>query len=284
MLKFDRLDSAIQSIVDWAHELTRDINDVDDLLMNDIPDFPIVNYLGIEQEFINNTLKYKDAKKIEKEYKDRLIVFNKVDLSSYKEYFGSKEFKFNNIDEYLAVINYDSNDNTRDIHFEFYSQRIAGLIFEFDEFKKRIDSLIQNNLNNKLESKPEIQNQIKFKTSLSNEKFKYLYRLLTRELDFINESKTTEEDFLNVFTKKFNEHDSKIFLNAETTQFAAILKALKPFIEHFYKQIELSKKFITNEGNLLKAGNISSQLSKTKYTLVKEDEIIKKTIHKFLNQ
>jgi len=118
-----------------------------------------------------------------------------------------------------------------------------------------------------------------FKTVLSDEQLKYLYNELARN-QFINDLKTDEIDFINVFTKKFNKHDSIINFSMETTQIAYIFHTLKNYFTDFYKCIEASKKFYSKNGTQIKSNNISSQLSKTvlKQIPVKNSDLINNII------
>ncbi len=121
-----------------------------------------------------------------------------------------------------------------------------------------------------------------FEHTLSEDQLRYLYKELTQTHQYIDETKTSQIDFINVFTKPFNDHESKIYFSDETTQVAYLLFLLRMRFVHFYKCIEDSEKFISKENSIITSNNISSQLSKTikKDISVKNQSVIENIILK----
>lgn len=106
-------------------------------------------------------------------------------------------------------------------------------------------------------------NNIVFDGDLSVNQYKYLYKALINNDSYIDEFRTSESDFINVFTKEFDSHESKIYILNETVQASYLFHKLRIYFTDFFKNIEHSKMFITKDGTILKSNNISSQLSKT---------------------
>lgn len=116
---------------------------------------------------------------------------------------------------------------------------------------------------------------------LNDAQLEFLYLRLSDNNFLINPEQTDLASFKEVLTKDFNKHDSLIHFSGETTQVAYLLQSLKPFFKSLYSRIEISEKFYTHNGNLLKSSNISGQLSKMRDIEVKNqsilDNIVKKT-------
>jgi len=102
---------------------------------------------------------------------------------------------------------------------------------------------------------------------------------LTQKIHFINDLETSETDFVNVFTKDWNNHDSEIHIDCETTQFTYLIGKIKFLFKDFtFTNIEKSKNFLSKNGTILKQTNLSKQKSVSKDIGVKKQSDIDKII------
>lgn len=114
--------------------------------------------------------------------------------------------------------------------------------------------------------------------SLNEEQLAYLYKQLTQKILLIDDIRTTYEDFLSVFNEDFSKNDSEIIWDAKTKQVSYFLSVLKKDAGYTYASIENSGKFISCEGNPLKASNISKGVSSTKDFEARQKKEIDKII------
>jgi len=76
----------------------------------------------------------------------------------------------------------------------------------------------------------------------------------------IDETKTTKQDFINVFTKSTDKHDSKIYFFCRTPEVWLLIKELKfAFKKLTLKNVENSTCFISSDGNILTQTNLSRE-------------------------
>ncbi|MDX2442448.1 MAG: hypothetical protein QNK30_01490 [Bacteroidales bacterium] len=163
------------------------------------------------------------------------------DYSTIDMYTEEKDVNLPHFQEMISVItNLEYFINLT----EWYNQELKN------GFKNKTDYVLKGKL-------------VRFTSRLKIDQYKYLYKELAQTHEYINENKTSETDFLNVFTKKFDEHDSKIYFLEETTQIAYLFHLLRKHFTYLFKCIGDSEKFISRNDTIFKSNNISSQLSKT---------------------
>ncbi len=209
---------------------------------------------------------------------DLFVLKFRNDKRSYSEIEKQNTYEDLTRDFYPMIDNYLKWHKENENEFQKFGQyNPYKFILEFcKDTKKEIESL-------KKKSKTSNTKHVEvksFKSQLSKNQYKYLFKEFTQTHQFIDDMKTDETDFINVFTKKFNEHDSKIYFIEETTQIAYIFYLLKSHFDILYKSIEVSEKFISKDNSIISSNNISSQLSKTvkQGIPVKNNDIIKEII------
>ncbi|GAB1856839.1 hypothetical protein MHTCC0001_16750 [Flavobacteriaceae bacterium MHTCC 0001] len=103
----------------------------------------------------------------------------------------------------------------------------------------------------------------RFNFSINKEILSLLYQQLKR-YDFLNEDKTSEIDFLNVFTLDWGKNDSEIFLKMDNPQTHLFFSFFDDYfdIKITLSQIERSKK-VKNKNGLLKANSVYASGSKS---------------------
>lgn len=103
-------------------------------------------------------------------------------------------------------------------------------------------------------------------------KLEKIYFVLTNNLYFINETRTSKTDFIEVLTAKdLSRIKKEIHIGCETTQFAYILKRMEHLFKNFNPTtIEKSGLFFSKKGTKLTASN----LYKSKIDNPKEEHII----------
>ena len=104
------------------------------------------------------------------------------------------------------------------------------------------------------------------------ENLKSILFLLQRDIELLNEYKTSTDDLLAIFTSKdLKRGDKQIHLNCETTQFGYIVSKFTPHFTNFNPTtIEISNLFYSKKGTPLKRNNLYK--NKSKYT--KENDTI----------
>lgn len=87
-----------------------------------------------------------------------------------------------------------------------------------------------------------------------------IYRLLNLKINFINEAKTSEADFIKALTAKDLEKiEIEIHLGCETTQFSYILDKMKPLFSNFNPtSVEKSFVFYSKNGKHITRSNLYS--------------------------
>ena len=103
-------------------------------------------------------------------------------------------------------------------------------------------------------------------------KLKNICRLLNLKIDFLNDDKTSEEDFIEIMTSKnLSDTHVQIHIGCETTQFRYIIDKFIPYFNSLSLiNIEKSKLFYSKNGFLITATN----LSRNKLKFPKEKETI----------
>ncbi len=163
---------------------------------------------------------------------------------------------------------------------------IAHFHFIFDAYHLALNNFESSYEKNRFKIKDQKATTIRFVSDLTEDQFKYLYKEFTQTYNLIDDLKTDKLAFLMVFTSNFNDHNHKIYFCVDTKIVAYMLYKLKPHFSYLFKCIELSKKFISKENNIISSNNISSQLSKTVYQKieVEEQDLIDKIINNIPNK
>lgn len=183
-------------------------------------------------------------------------------------------------------------------YYEMYFEKNITLtnINRYSKWYKKnkdIYSIIQLGINEESIAKCKTQSDKKhkeqffsFNCKLTKGQLGKLYSELNNSLNFIDDTKTSQEDFINVFTKDLTTHDSKIYFRSETTQIAFLFSLIENNFKTLNLNVESSNRFFTKKGNVLKSGNISAQLSKTtnRGITVKNEEIIKEIVKESLQK
>jgi len=97
----------------------------------------------------------------------------------------------------------------------------------------------------------------------STEKLSKIYKFLNAKIDFINETKTPEDNFIAVLTSKnLKAVNSEIHISCETTQFAYIVEKLRQYFSNFNPTtIEKSNLFFSKKGNPISRNNLYANKS-----------------------
>jgi hypothetical protein len=129
---------------------------------------------------------------------------------------------------------------------------------------------------------PDVRN---FGCRLEDDLLKRYYKDLTEKVDFIDEIKTTSDQFVDVFKEDWAEHEGKIYWKCETTQLAYLIDKLQSFFSNLsFLNIEKSGKFVSKKDVSITANNLYSQKSKNRGIDVKEKEKIDKIIKSLLKE
>ncbi len=172
---------------------------------------------------------------------------NEIEFYSRIDFFKECLIKYRNLskNDYVAQIeNYEVNDY---IQISDMITWIEETFVDPKEIKNNKDQISKN-----------------YNLSTNNKILNKLYNEL-RRYSFINEEKTSYEDFINVLTLNWNDHESIIFLEMNNPQTQLFFNSLNEYLDIKIPltQIEFSKK-IENKNGLLKAKSIYASVSKSK--------------------
>ncbi|WP_458627990.1 hypothetical protein [Winogradskyella sp. PC D3.3] len=238
--------------------------------------------LKIESNPINVLIGDFDSRLDEFVAEHQMRVLSTTILDKFKTINIDKEYNYDQFIEELAFINSRSkitNSFRGDIRTStnFYNQKqidkINLTITPYDSWTNHTDSNSTEESPSEKEIKPiksfDIRNKYK---SLFKEESNF-YSELTDY--FINNELTTFQDFYNVFTKPFDEHNSKVHFFCATQTATYLLSQLKFIVKNFsQKNIGESKLFRTKYGRVINAG----LLSKSKKDISNENIILINTI------
>jgi hypothetical protein len=131
---------------------------------------------------------------------------------------------------------------------------VKNILLDIDNFKLEKDARFSFGFNGNIEN------------------LKSVIYSLNRNIELLNDDKTSPEDLLAIFTSKdLKRGDKQIHLNCETTQFGYIVSRLTSYFTNFNPTtIETSNLFFSKKGTLLKRNNLYK--NKSKYT--KENDTI----------
>lgn len=175
----------------------------------------------------------------------------------------------------LGTLDSPSSNFERISIFKFLIKGLELKIEFLNKYSKILDSQIE-----KYNHEKDQNNSYSISTPIKT--IEKLYKELSLA-DFINESKTSLVHFINVLTKSWDSHTSKIYLEMDHLQTKLLIDSIKEIlnIKISYSDIEKAKN-ITNNNGYIKAPSLYSSASKS-FSLPKKSELILNLIKKVKN-